>query len=78
VVEVGARPLGLDDDAAAVVQDEAREPVPQREPVDERPEADALDDTGDAEAAALHAGIVPARVGKRQSVVVAPPPSRED
>ena len=36
--------LDLGHDAVAVVQDEAAEPAPRGEPVDERPEADALDD----------------------------------
>ena len=43
--------LGLDHDAVAVVQDEAAEPVPAREAVDERAEADALDDAATGTAA---------------------------
>jgi hypothetical protein len=43
----------LDHDALTVVQDEAGQPVPTGESIHERPEADALDDALDTEAAAL-------------------------
>ncbi len=49
-VEGGCRPLGLRQDALAVVQDEARQAVTLREAVDERPEAHALDDAPHADA----------------------------
>ena len=49
-VERPAVALRLDDDARAVVEHEAAERVPTRQPVHERPVADSLDDTGNAEA----------------------------
>ena len=39
-----SRPLDFDGDAAGIVADEAGEPLLRREPVDERPKADALHD----------------------------------
>ena len=50
----GSRALHLDHDAVAVVEDESAELLALRDPVDEWPEADALDDPADDEGAALH------------------------
>ena len=46
-IELGGLPFGFDDHSLTVVEYEAAELMPAREPVDERPETDALDDTGD-------------------------------
>ena len=52
-VERAGRPLHLDHDAAAVVEHEAGQALRAGQPVDERPESDALDDTAHLEAPAL-------------------------
>ena len=46
-IELGGLSLGLDDHSLAVIEYETRELMPTREPVDERPETYALDETGD-------------------------------
>ena len=53
-VQLGA--LDLDQDAVAVVQHVAAEAVLAGEPVDERPEAHALDDAAGAQPASLAGG----------------------
>jgi hypothetical protein len=68
-VERGRLPFRLDDDARAVVQHEAAEPVRAGEPVDEGTEAHSLDDPQDPEVAPLDGHAVDcfcqSRPGKR-------------
>ena len=46
-IELGDLPFRFDDHSLTVVEYKAAERMPTREPVDERPETHALDDTGD-------------------------------
>ena len=48
----------LDEHALAVVEHEAAEAEPLRQSVDERAEADALDDAGDADPPPFHGRII--------------------
>ena len=46
-IELGDLPFRFDDHSLTVVEHKAAKRVSTREPVDERPETDALNDTGD-------------------------------
>ena len=54
----GSSERDLDQHTFAVVQHEAREPVPSREPVDERSKADALNDPANPDPVAFHVLIL--------------------
>ena len=57
-LDLRCAPLDLDRDPVAVVQHEPRQPMALRQREDERTEPDALHDSPDGEASALHPWIV--------------------